>query len=242
MSARVRAHIRNNVIGYLALFVALSGTAWAANGPLPGTNQVGSSDIINGEVLGADIGTDQVRSGDVRDDSLTGGGLGSSDIALNALTGADIDESQLDLSNTIGNAIVFFEGACPAGWSEFTTAQGRYLVGLPSGGTLSQTVGTALESGENRAVGQHDHGGSTAVAGSHNHPYAANWGWSDGPDETIPTTRRPLFDFKVADSVGVPSVDAIQPSGAHSHSIASAGSEAGTNAPYVQLRACKLDT
>lgn len=37
-----------------------------------------------------------------------------------------------------------FNGACPAGWTEVSAAQGRAIVGLPSGGTLAGTVGTAL--------------------------------------------------------------------------------------------------
>ena len=42
MSVRIAQHIRSNVVGYLALFVALSGTAYAIDGPLAGQNQVGS--------------------------------------------------------------------------------------------------------------------------------------------------------------------------------------------------------
>ena len=45
MSGRIRQHIRSNVVGYVALFVALSGTAYAIDGPLPGQNQVGSEDM-----------------------------------------------------------------------------------------------------------------------------------------------------------------------------------------------------
>lgn len=239
MLRKFGSHVRGQWAGFLSLFLVLTGgTAWAVNGPLAGTNTVGSSDIIKGEVYGIDIGTDQVRPGDVRDDTLTGGGLGSADIANNALTGADIDETQLNLSNTIGNAVVLFEGACPTGWSEFTAGQGRYLVGLPSGGTLSQQVGTALSDGEDRAVGQHDHGGSTALS-SQTHAYTTNWGANDTTDSG--SVRRPIFDFKPSDAPFVPQVDAFE-SDSHSHSIASAGSVAGTNAPYVQLRACKLDT
>ena len=40
----IRNHLRSNVVGYLALFVALSGTAVA----LPATNTVFSDDIVNG--------------------------------------------------------------------------------------------------------------------------------------------------------------------------------------------------
>ena len=72
----MRDHIRSNVVGYLALFVALSGTAAA----LPRTNTVDSRDIINKQVKSADIGSGQVQSVDVADDS-TAFALTGSDVA-----------------------------------------------------------------------------------------------------------------------------------------------------------------
>lgn len=43
-----------------------------------------------------------------------------------------------------GTIALFGGGTCPAGWTEFTPARGRALVGLPQGGTQQGTVGTAL--------------------------------------------------------------------------------------------------
>jgi hypothetical protein len=112
MSAKLRTHIRSNVIGYVALFFALStGSAVA----LSGSNTVFTDDIVDNEV----------RTADVRNDSLTGGGLaaadlkagsvgtsevaadslgagdlapssvGSSEVANDSLTGADVNEATL---------------------------------------------------------------------------------------------------------------------------------------------------
>ena len=47
--------------------------------------------------------------------------------------------------------IAAFNGACPAGWDEMTELQGRFIVGLVSGGTLGESVGTALTNGEVQA-------------------------------------------------------------------------------------------
>lgn len=89
MGENIRGHIRSNVVGYVALFIALSGTAYATHPG--GANTISSGDIINGQVASPDISnTNGVRSVDVRDDTLTGGGLGSVDIAPDSLTGADI--------------------------------------------------------------------------------------------------------------------------------------------------------
>ncbi|GBE19574.1 hypothetical protein BMS3Abin17_00298 [archaeon BMS3Abin17] len=47
---------------------------------------------------------------------------------------------------------MFFNlASCPSGWSELTSARGRYLVGLNSGGSLAATQGTALTDQEDRS-------------------------------------------------------------------------------------------
>ena len=52
--SRVGNHVRSNVVGYVAIFIALSSTAYAVDGSLPGRNTVGTADIINGEVSEAE--------------------------------------------------------------------------------------------------------------------------------------------------------------------------------------------
>jgi hypothetical protein len=83
------AHLRNNVIGYVALFFALTmGTAYATHPG--GANTISTDDIIDSEVRSADINNgavnteditnDGVRSEDVRDDTSVGGGLAAADL------------------------------------------------------------------------------------------------------------------------------------------------------------------
>ena len=93
---KLSGHIRGNVVGYIALFVALSGTAAA----LPGKNSVDSGDIINGEVKKQDVGLDAVAGEEVVNESLTGadigdGSLSGGEFPSNAIGGAKIDESSL---------------------------------------------------------------------------------------------------------------------------------------------------
>jgi hypothetical protein len=100
MAGKIRGHIRSNVIGYVALFVALSGTAYAVDGPLPGQDQVGSADIINNEVQTADIRdanltTADIRAGAVTSGKILDGEVQSGDVRDNSLTGDDLDESTL---------------------------------------------------------------------------------------------------------------------------------------------------
>jgi|RhiMetdeSRZDD1v2_1073273.scaffolds.fasta_scaffold27328_4 hypothetical protein len=95
MSKAIREHVRSNVIGYLALFVALSGTAYAVDGPLPGQNQVGSADIIN----------DEVYSADVRNDNLSGGGLAAADLGANSVGSSEIGTGGVNTSEIANSAI-----------------------------------------------------------------------------------------------------------------------------------------
>jgi hypothetical protein len=134
MLARVRAHFVHQPVAYLALFVALGGTAYAAA-------TIGTDDVINDSLLSEDIknasltggdlreGTigsgrvanDSLTSADVKDDTLRAddilnGTIGSSDIAANSLgggritdnslKGTDIQESSLDLSGFGGGGAV----------------------------------------------------------------------------------------------------------------------------------------
>jgi hypothetical protein len=98
-------HIRSNVIGYIALFLVLTGgTAYALNG----SNTVFSKDIVNGQVKRPDIAASAVVSGKVADGSLTG-----VDIA-NGPDGADrVNATQVDGHSATCPANTFTEsGLC----------------------------------------------------------------------------------------------------------------------------------
>ncbi|TFH35385.1 MAG: hypothetical protein E4G99_07410 [Anaerolineales bacterium] len=70
-----------------------------------------------------------------------------------------------------GAVMSFNLSSCPSGWTEVTAAQGRAIVGLPSGGTLNGTVGGGMSDLEDRS---HTHdvnpmNTSTTSTGSHTH-------------------------------------------------------------------------
>jgi len=68
LSRRVGDHLRRNVYGLIAVFIALSGTAAA----LPGKNTVNSGDIKKGAVRKSDIRAKAVNGRKVINDSLKG--------------------------------------------------------------------------------------------------------------------------------------------------------------------------
>ena len=88
--------------------------------------------------------------------SVSRGGTGLSSVGSsgNVLTSNGTSWTSSAAAGVPSGAVSFFNlDTCPTGWTALTEAQGRYLVGLPSGGTRAATVGTALSNTENRAVG-----------------------------------------------------------------------------------------
>ena len=113
-STRVSDHIRSNVWGIAAMFIALTGTAYAVDGPLPGQDQVGSADIINGEVKTNDVGADAVATGKIGDGQVQSSDLASGvifDDVLNPVTGSTkiaegaVQASELSASSVFGSEV-----------------------------------------------------------------------------------------------------------------------------------------
>jgi hypothetical protein len=122
-STRIRALVRQQWVGLIALFFALTGgAAWATHPG--GANTINSADIIDDQVRTADIGNGEVReadvgqaavtsdevkndtiaAGDVAPNSLTSakiadGSLTGTDVANNSLKGDDVDESTLNVGD-----------------------------------------------------------------------------------------------------------------------------------------------
>ena len=85
MLSRLFAQLRQQWLGALALFLALTGgVAYAAD-------TIGTADVIDNSLLSTDLKNNQgVKTSDV-----TNGSLAGIDVAGNTLTGANIDESSL---------------------------------------------------------------------------------------------------------------------------------------------------
>ena len=172
------------------------------------------------------------------------------------------------VSGVPSGAIIGFEGACPTGWTEFMAGQGRYFVGLPSGSSnIGTTVGTVLSDLENRAVGQHNHGGTLFASSTHTHTSAAHshslskaGGAASRAFGSVirfkTTNLGPTFSAEDKSSVTGSSgllntastpllgnTDSRTPGATGAPSATTAipndGNVAGTNAPYIQLRFCK---
>ena len=140
--------------------------------------------------------------------------------------------------------IAWFRVACPAGWSEYTAARGRYVVGVPAGGTVEAVVGNALSNQENRDVAQHTH---DFIQLTHRHTVIIDW-----HTHTIPNAYPSQYVTSSGSGVQVQKADStgyttnthgttLQTTGSASPTITiqSAGSVPGTIAPYIQLYVCR---
>jgi uncharacterized protein YjbI with pentapeptide repeats len=66
MLPRLRSHVRHNVVGYIAVFIALSGTAYAAKPMITG------ADVQDESLTGADVLNDSLKGADVDESTLSG--------------------------------------------------------------------------------------------------------------------------------------------------------------------------
>ena len=98
MSNRVSDYLRHNVLGLVAIFIALGGVSWAA------------TSLDRNSVLSKHIKNGQVKSGDVRDNGLAG-----ADIADGAITGADIAPDSLTGDQIAENSLGTVPSADDAG-------------------------------------------------------------------------------------------------------------------------------
>jgi hypothetical protein len=138
----VHRHIRSNVVGYVALFVALSGVAYA--GSAVPKNSVSSSSIKKGAVKGSDVGNESLTGTDISEGTLSqvpsaglldnldstafvqdtdaaGGDLtgafSSLSIAGDAVGAAELDEDTVGPQHLAPNGTPGVSGAVPIMWS-----------------------------------------------------------------------------------------------------------------------------
>jgi hypothetical protein len=146
MSTRIREFLRHNVLGLVAIFITLSGTAYAVDGPLAGQNQVGSEDIIDAEVQNADLGTNSVSGSKVFPSTLTG-----SDVATSSLTGSDIGADSLTGSDIATGGVTSSEVAdASLGTPDFATSIPAVRVTRTTGQGVANATRTTLNFTQDR--------------------------------------------------------------------------------------------
>jgi hypothetical protein len=93
MSRRIRIFMRQNVLGLVAIFIALSGTAYATHPG--GANTISSADIIDNQVYAADVRNDTLSGGGLTAADLRAGSVGTSEVSNSSLGAADLAASSV---------------------------------------------------------------------------------------------------------------------------------------------------
>tara|TARA_R110002012_G_scaffold269016_1_gene453042 strand:+ start:461 stop:949 length:489 start_codon:yes stop_codon:yes gene_type:complete len=79
----------------------------------------------------------------------------------------------------------------PSGWSEYETARGRMIIGLPSGGTDGGTVGTAFTNSQNKSKSiAHTHKMGFGISDGSNNKFSWQGGGTYGTSGTFTANRR----------------------------------------------------
>ncbi len=103
-STRVRTHLRNNVVGYVAMFFAIGGgTAWATHPG--GANTISTGDIQNEQVFTQDLANNNMTSLDIRDDTLGSGGLQAIDLRDDSVGASEIQTDGVQATEIANNTI-----------------------------------------------------------------------------------------------------------------------------------------
>ncbi len=161
------------------------------------------------------------------------------------------------LGGVPSGAVMFFNlGACPSGWTEYTAARGRVVVGTPLSGTNATTSGVALTNLGARTITDvpaHLHAvnppstGSSGQSADHSHTTSVpkindtNWGGDGSPGY--------LYAGDDGNYTGVVGRTSGGASSDHSHTTDIASFNSGSTGsstvdvtmPYIQLRACSKD-
>jgi hypothetical protein len=99
VSSSISTHIRSNVVGYVAVFLALGGVTYAA-GLQP--NSVRSKHIVDGQVKSTDLGNGSVIASKVAPDSLGGEQIDEASLAGSYRLPQSCTNGQVAKSNGVG--------------------------------------------------------------------------------------------------------------------------------------------
>lgn len=146
--------------------------------------------------------------------------------------------------------IAAFNGACPSGWTEFTAARGRMVVGVPANGTVAGTVGTALTDLQDKThahtytdVVNHTHGVTVNDPGhAHNRfSQTATTGsassWEHGAIDASSTAAETLPTASATTGI---TANTVNPAGGVAAGTTSTKATSDVLA-YIQLRFCSKD-
>jgi hypothetical protein len=145
VSERIGRHLRGNVVGYVALFVALTGTAVA----IPGHDNVKSKNLATGAVK-----SKAIAKGAVKSSKLQNGAVNNQAVASGAISSTKLAAGAV-VTNTLGNSAVTSEKLADNAVTRQKIVQGSINGGkLANGSVDSAKVNNGSLLAEDFAAGQ----------------------------------------------------------------------------------------
>jgi microcystin-dependent protein len=135
--------------------------------------------------------------------------------------------------------IAAFNGACPTGWTEYTDARGRAVIGAGQGSGLTNRVLGSTGGAETHVLTESEmpsHNHSMNSAGSHTH--------TGKVDNLVSSGSNNYRIVAWSHSGGVTFSGAVASAGSHTHTINDAGGDSAHNnmQPYIALTYCQKQT
>ena len=148
-----------------------------------------------------------------------------------------------------GAVMMFNLASCPSGWTPVANAEGRVLMGLPSGGTNGTNWGTAYSSTTTSRT--HSHAATISDSGSHSHRWSyindsANWhSWNSSGSDVIAINwsggidsgGSGIYPFAVSSLPSSVMSYYTDDDGDHSHPVSVSSDDA--TMPYIQFLVCQ---
>ncbi len=177
----VSGHIRTHVVGYVAVFLALTGTAMA----LPGTNTVDSGDIVPSGVTTPDLAPDAVIAASIADGTVASADLLNQqvrrvDLKADVVAGPKVENGSLGTDEFVPDVFLSrFDETCGGqAWRFFRMTESFFNCVSPVAGPSGP--GTTLLPGWRVTNGCHAAGHPILAIESDEDFGTVNWFYSDG--------------------------------------------------------------
>lgn len=172
----------------------------------------------------------QVRSGEPGEKGDKGDPGPKGEPGTRGPSGSDVDLSFPE------RMVVAFEGQCPSGWTEYSNARGRVILGVNDQHLFKETAGEEMHTLSTQELPNYQLTGQ-ATDTKHSHPVSVQFSTIDGSNGSV-NPRAGLDDGRYTS--GSAKIDVLESGHGHAVSVLSGGNNEPHNnmPPYIALYFC----